>query len=613
MTGLDTYVSATWNDAFGRIGQFDLGADHGVHETASYDDATGRLIGSLVGTGGSSGVWSTWTDLLNTAYTWDPAGNLTNKTFTEADSTINRECFTYDGLRQLTQAWTTAAGACQATPTQAVVGGPDPYWQSYTYDTATGNRKNLVNHAATGDTTSTYTYPAANAQPHTLSSVTLSGASTGTSGYGYDADGNTDSRNLVGKPGQTLTWDAEGHLATLTANGNTTSYVYDAAGNRLIAKDNTGETVYLGPTEIHRTTAGTVTCTRYYSYNGGVIAVRTDPGTLNWQAVDNHGTAELTVNATTKTIASRLRTDPFGNPRNANAWPGTKGFVNGTTDPTGLTHLGAREYDPTIGRFISADPVFEAGDPQQMGGYAYAGSNPSTVSDPGGTCVKLEDMSGPCAGQSIADGSAGANKLAAVEQNQRRQEAAWRDYRRRLARFNRRTNEDRIESAALAQNKMARLIEPAAVPDKKQPCEWWCTETNWGGGKFINEHVFISGGFCIAICVGATYQHQRLQISWGGFGGKTLLQEGSEFRRLGGGWNATIGLDTATPEEQGMWTAQACGGDGLGGCVHLNTRADTNSGFGGSGVSVGLAQGFYAGFNQTLVTVKLCGSWWMCT
>jgi hypothetical protein len=104
--------------------------------------------------------------------------------------------------------------------------------------------------------------------------------------------------------------------------------------------------VYLGPTEIHRTTAGAVSCTRYYNYNGRPIATRTDPGSLTWQAVDNHGTAELTINPSTKAIASRLRTDPFGNPRNTNPWPGSHGFVNGTTDPTSLTHRGAREYDP---------------------------------------------------------------------------------------------------------------------------------------------------------------------------------------------------------------------------------------------------------------------------
>jgi RHS repeat-associated protein len=35
-----------------------------------------------------------------------------------------------------------------------------------------------------------------------------------------------------------------------------------------------------------------------------------------------------------------------------------KGYVGGTKDTTtGLTHLGAREYDPVTGRFLSADPI----------------------------------------------------------------------------------------------------------------------------------------------------------------------------------------------------------------------------------------------------------------
>jgi RHS repeat-associated protein len=60
------------------------------------------------------------------------------------------------------------------------------------------------------------------------------------------------------------------------------------------------------------------------------------------------------------------------------------GYVGGTADPTGLTHLGAREYDPTIGRFISVDPVQAVNDPQQWQGYAYATNNPTTLSDAGG-------------------------------------------------------------------------------------------------------------------------------------------------------------------------------------------------------------------------------------
>jgi hypothetical protein len=45
-----------------------------------------------------------------------------------------------------------------------------------------------------------------------------------------------------------------------------------------------------------------------------------------------------------------------------------------------------RHYDPTIGRFISVDPVLNSGDPQLMSGYTYAGDNPTTSSDPSGLC-----------------------------------------------------------------------------------------------------------------------------------------------------------------------------------------------------------------------------------
>jgi RHS repeat-associated protein len=61
-----------------------------------------------------------------------------------------------------------------------------------------------------------------------------------------------------------------------------------------------------------------------------------------------------------------------------------KGFVGGTLDNTGLTHIGAREYDPAIGRFVSVDPVMDTADPQQWNGYAYANNSPITYSDPTG-------------------------------------------------------------------------------------------------------------------------------------------------------------------------------------------------------------------------------------
>ncbi|GAA4794398.1 hypothetical protein GCM10023329_53730 [Streptomyces sanyensis] len=66
--------------------------------------------------------------------------------------------------------------------------------------------------------------------------------------------------------------------------------------------------------------------------------------------------------------------------------PGRHTFLGtGVDDPTtGLTHIGAREYDASTGRFISAAPLIDLTDPLQMNGYTYANGNPVMMSDPDG-------------------------------------------------------------------------------------------------------------------------------------------------------------------------------------------------------------------------------------
>ncbi|MDT0346324.1 polymorphic toxin-type HINT domain-containing protein [Streptomyces litchfieldiae] len=276
------------------------------------------------------------------------------------------------------------------------MGGPAPYWHSYTYD-AVGNR--LTESLHEQDTERTYDYPEpGTAQPHTLTSVVEDAPGVRSlEEYTYDATGNTATRQ-VGGDTQELTWDAEGHLASVEeANGDVTEYLYDADGQRLIGRTPTETTLYLGNhTEVTLAAdADTPEATRYIDLGGGHTAVMANDGSVTFTIADHHGTGQIAVDADTAEITKR-RTLPFGDLRGEipAVWPGTRGFVGGTTDTTtGLTHLGAREYDPALGRFISLDPVMDLADPQQIHGYTYANNNPLTYSDPTGlllgTCAKL--------------------------------------------------------------------------------------------------------------------------------------------------------------------------------------------------------------------------------
>uniref|UniRef100_UPI00374CEA8F polymorphic toxin-type HINT domain-containing protein n=1 Tax=Streptomyces asiaticus TaxID=114695 RepID=UPI00374CEA8F len=361
--------------------------------TNTYEWGTQRLATTRVDRQDIAGV-----DQYAT-YGYDPAGNVTSVSDVSRPGT-DTQCFTYDYLRRLTEAWTQPTKTCADTPSAGTTGGPAPYWQSYTYD-KTGNRLTETQHDPAGDsakdTKRDYHYPAPGAtskQPHALTSIATTGP-TGQSeeSYGYDEAGNTATRTRSGDT-QKLTWDAEGHLAKVSqpregGADQVTEYLYDADGNRLISRTPTETTLYLGPTEITLAKGSkTPKATRYTDLGGGNQAVRADDNTVSLTLADHHGTAQLAIDAQSLKLTQR-RTTPFGTPRGEqpSTWPGTKGFVGGTIDTTtGLTHLGAREYDPATGRFISVDPVMDLTDPQQINGYTYANNTPVTMSDPTGMC-----------------------------------------------------------------------------------------------------------------------------------------------------------------------------------------------------------------------------------
>lgn len=381
---LGAYVSGSLYDAYGELLRYGVGNTFVDYVNYEYEVGTRRLS-------------RTWTQRQGVSvfdqditYTYDQAGNPTSVVDRPTGKPVDAQCFAYDGLQRLSRAWTPANASCTAAPSIAGLGGPAPYWHEYSFDTV-GNRTSETQRAAVGTTTYTYTYPApGQPQPHGVTQVTAAGPTgTTTSTYGYDATGNTTTRNRAGKPAQTLTWDADGRLATVTESGSTAAgaYVYTPEGERLIRRQGGVTTLYLpGGQEVSLTSSGAVKATRYYSFGGNTVAMRTGPAYEDVTSLvnDPHQTAGLAINNVTHAVTTR-RMDPYGNARGGNpAWPGDHGFLDKPTDTTGLTQVGARYYDAALGRFISVDPVMDLGKPQQWAAYTYADNNPMTFWDPTG-------------------------------------------------------------------------------------------------------------------------------------------------------------------------------------------------------------------------------------
>jgi RHS repeat-associated protein len=347
------------------------------------DEYTGRLTQTQA-------KRSNLSDALLLRYDYDAAGNLNRIRDTTEGQSADTQCYRYDHLRRLTKAWTPTSAECAPDPTPEALGGPAKYLQSFEYD-VTGSRTKESRRTAEGEFTRTYAYPTAGegvVQPHGVTGVQTKSGDVVTSDatYGYDPAGNTDERTIDGRK-QVLSWDAEGKLAAVDTAGKISEYLYDADGNRLITKDSTGTTLFLpGGTELKVSAAGTSPVgTRYYTHLDVPVAVRTGGTGLSWILTDHHNTAELQLGRDDLAV-NRRRTLPFGDPRGAAAvgWIGERGFVNGLVEDTGLIQIGARAYDPGLGRFVSVDPVIDHEDPQQLNGYAYSNNAPPTFTDPDG-------------------------------------------------------------------------------------------------------------------------------------------------------------------------------------------------------------------------------------
>src|SRR5207247_5728427 len=123
--------------------------------------------------------------------------------------------------------------------------------------------------------------------------------------------------------------------------------------------------------------------TKYVYANGMRIAKITSAG-VQYYLTDHLGSTRMVLDASRNTVFS-TDYEPFGKPNSPSGTESYKYTSQKHDDPTGLVYLRARQYDPEIGRFVSADPVLGSlSRPQTQDRYVYVANNPLKFRDPSG-------------------------------------------------------------------------------------------------------------------------------------------------------------------------------------------------------------------------------------
>ncbi|MEU2717148.1 RHS repeat-associated core domain-containing protein [Streptomyces sp. NPDC007205] len=391
---LATYQSNIGYDRLGRLNGRAFGSggsDATVNRAYTYNDTDGSGMLSGIRTTVTTG--STTSTAQDDAFTRDLGGQVTGVTDAVAKQS---ECFTYDELNRLSHAWTTeATDGCTGAATSDLSSSLDPYNQSYSYDEL-GNLMSVTDTTAGGSTTKKYTYPgysadgstytAGQAHPH---AVTQAGSDT----FSYNAAGQMQTRTVNGVS-STIDWNPQNRVSQVTVHKSggdqVSGYVYDADGNVLVRTSPGENVLYLDGHELHKAAGQGVKATRLYSAAGTTVAMREGDGSTNgkltWLANDAQASTALLIAMGGAVI--RRRYTPFGKQRSVGGTLPSdldRGFLGKPEDDsTSLSILGARMYDPALGRFISPDELIKPYDPQALSGYSYSGNNPVNYSDPSG-------------------------------------------------------------------------------------------------------------------------------------------------------------------------------------------------------------------------------------
>jgi len=337
----------------------DRNADNWV--TAVYN-RHGTLSAPLPGTVPADSQGSPLSDF---AYVYDLDGEKTQETRTGGGLTTENTTYGYDSLGRLSQ-----------------VTLPDGTNRVYSYD-LDSNRSQITEN---GSTVATYVYDPTNPASPGLDELTSVTQGTTTS-YAYTGDGQASGRGA-----DTLTWDGRGRLSGGVFGGVSLTYQFDPSGFRRQRTSGSGSTWYAlqGAFEGTGTTPSDATLTASYVDAGSQRAVYAGlPRTstpVTYEYYNGHGDLAAEADSSGSRTAAYTY-DPFGGlregtaPSDATASRFVGAWRKKLDTRSNLIEMGARPYDPAVGRFSSIDPV----DGGSLNGYDYAGQDPVNGYDLQGT------------------------------------------------------------------------------------------------------------------------------------------------------------------------------------------------------------------------------------
>jgi len=186
--------------------------------------------------------------------------------------------------------------------------------------------------------------------------------------------------NLTADASNTYAWDARNHLSAISG-GASASFVYDPFGRRMSKTIGAMATSFLYDelNPVQELQAGAPSANLLTGLGIDEYFQRTDASGASSYLTDALGSTLALANPAGG-LATSYTYDPFGNTAVAGSSTNPFQFTSRENDGTGLYFNRARYYSPSLGRFISQDPMdFGAGD---VNLYGYVANSPASDRDP---------------------------------------------------------------------------------------------------------------------------------------------------------------------------------------------------------------------------------------